>query len=569
MSVLFRRKERALEVPVPGAGMDPAVMARAQAGLWAGGALIALLVAILPHPHEAYTFGFLVVAGIATATAGIINARAGRLPRWILHLASLVGTALISLCIYFSGERLGAPSTDNEMLYLWIALYSAYFFSLRQAGLQLAWVAVAYWVVLAISAPSSVFAARWAETVGTLAVAAVLVQALRNRLMDLVDRLADAARTDPLTGLQNRRGFEESFGVEVERARRHNRPLTVLLGDLDHFKRVNDRLGHPAGDVALKRAGELLRTGRRRIDLVARAGGEEFAVILPETGEGDAFLVSERMRTAVERAFEDSPVPITMTFGLATFPGHGTTADALLSSADQALYAAKELGRNRTVIFSEQLGDATSQPGDREVHLDTLLALAEAIDLRDSRTADHSKTVGRYSGLIAAELGLGPGHVRRIEIAGRLHDVGKVGLPDSILRKPGPLDDAEWEAMRRHPQIGADILGSGHFEDIRGWILAHHESPDGKGYPFGLSGEEIPLEARILSAADAYEAMTADRVYRAALGVDQARDELGRCAGSQFDPRVVGAFLRALQREDRQTAAPAAAVAGGSDPAGH
>src|SRR3954453_4877077 len=145
MSVLFRRKEHALEVPVPGAGLDLAVMAKAQAGLWVGGALLALVVAVLPPPREANTLGFLVVAGAATAAAGIINARAGTLPRWLLQLAPLVGTALISLCIFFSGERKGAPSTDNEMLYLWVALYSAYFFSLRQAALQVAWVALAYW----------------------------------------------------------------------------------------------------------------------------------------------------------------------------------------------------------------------------------------------------------------------------------------------------------------------------------------------------------------------------------------------------------------------------------------
>src|SRR3954470_10259650 len=145
MSVLFRRKEHALEVPVPGAGLDLAVMAKAQAGLWVGGALIALVVAILPHPREANTLGFLVVAGAATAGAGVINSCAGILPRWLLQAAPLIGTGLISLCIYFSGERHGAPSTDNEMLYLWVALYSAYFFSLRQAALQVAWVALAYW----------------------------------------------------------------------------------------------------------------------------------------------------------------------------------------------------------------------------------------------------------------------------------------------------------------------------------------------------------------------------------------------------------------------------------------
>jgi HD-GYP domain-containing protein (c-di-GMP phosphodiesterase class II) len=289
-------------------------------------------------------------------------------------------------------------------------------------------------------------------------------------------------------------------------------------------------------------------------------------VILPETGEGDAFLVSERMRQAVENAFVDRPVPITMSFGLATFPGHGTTADALLSSADQALYAAKELGRNRTVIFSDELTETGGgRAGDREVHLDTLLALAEAIDLRDGRTADHSRTVGRYAGMIAEGLGLGPGHVRRVEIAGKLHDIGKVGLPDSILCKPGPLTDDEWAEMRRHPQIGGDILGSGHFEDIRGWILAHHERPDGEGYPLRLSGDEIPLESRILAVADAYEAMTADRVYRPAVGVQEGRAELRRCAGSQFDPRVVRAFLGVLEREDRETSAPA--IAAGSDPA--
>jgi diguanylate cyclase (GGDEF)-like protein len=559
MSV-FRRKEP-VEVPVPGSGMDLRVMARAQAGLWAGGALIALLVGVLPHPDEAWQSGFFIVAALAGSIAALIHWRAGKIPRWLLQLLPLLGTGLISLCIYFSGERLGAPSTDNEMLYLWVALYSAYFFSLRAAAVQIVWVAVAYWIVLAVSSPASVFAARWAETVGTLAVAVVLLQALRNRLVDLVDRLADAARTDPLTGLQNRRGFEEAFGLEVERARRHDRPLTVLLGDLDHFKRVNDRLGHPAGDAALMRAGELLRAGRRRIDLVARAGGEEFAVILPETGERDAYLVAERMRAAVEDAFADRPVPITMSFGLATFPGHGTTADSLLASADQALYAAKELGRNRTVIFSDELSDAGGQAGEREVHLDTLLSLAEAIDLRDTGTADHSSVVGHYAGMIAAQLGLGPGHVRRIEIAGRLHDVGKVGLPDTILRKPSALTAEEWEQMKRHPEIGADILGSGHFEDIRAWILAHHERPDGKGYPRGLSGDEVPLESQILAVADAYEAMTADRVYRDAIGADEARAELRRCAGTQFDPRVVVAFLAALEQESRESAA-----VGGSDP---
>jgi diguanylate cyclase (GGDEF)-like protein len=567
MSAFLRRTEPALDVPVPmpGAAASADVMARAQAGLWLGGALISLLVAILPHPSEQFTPGFLAVAGVAAVAALVINRRAGRLPGWALQLAAFGGTVLITLCILFSGEREGAAATDNEMLYLWIAIYSAYFFTARQAMAQLVWIAVAYWTVLAVSVASQdVFATRWLETVGTLALAMILVQTLRHRLADLVQRLADAARTDPLTGLQNRRGFEETFGTEVERARRHDRALSVLVGDLDHFKRVNDRLGHPAGDAALQRVGEILRTGRRRIDKVARTGGEEFALILPETAQRDAYLVAEKLRVAVERAFCDRPVPMTMSFGLSTFPRDGTTVDALLASADQALYAAKDLSRNRTVIFSDEVASPDGTSGESgEVHLETLLALAEALDLRDNGTADHSQSVGRYCAMIGRELGFGAGHVQRLEIAGTLHDVGKIGMPDAILRKPDELNDQEWVEMRRHPEIGAEILGNGHFDDIRDWIRAHHERPDGRGYPLGVSGEEIPIEARILAVADAYEAMTADRVYRKSLGADAARAELRRCAGAQFDPHIVKAFLAALDREASEPVV--ASVPGGSD----
>jgi len=181
------------------------------------------------------------------------------------------------------------------------------------------------------------------------------------------------------------------------------------------------------------------------------------------------------------------------------------------------------------------------------MHVATIISLAEALDLRDAGTADHSQTVGRYSALTARELGLDPRRAGRVRLAGVLHDVGKVGLPDSVLRKPGPLTDEEWAEMRRHPEIGARILSSGEFDDIRPWVLAHHERPDGEGYPVGLAGDEIPLEARIVAVADAYEAMTADRVYRPALGAEEAREELLRDAGTQFDERVVDAFLSAVR----------------------
>ena len=540
---------------------DPLVMARLQSWLWTGGAVLPLLIAVIPHPPQATEVAFYAAGAASAVMAALLRWRAGRIPVLGLQLSAALGTAVITACIYFSGERLGASASDIEMLYVWIALYSAYFFSMRAAAAQIAFIAVAYWTVLALTSDPSLVGARFAQTVGTLGMVAVIVQTLRNRLSLLVNRLADTARSDPLTGLQNRRGFEETFAVEVERARRHDRVLTVLVGDLDHFKRVNDRLGHPAGDAALEYAGELLDSSHRRIDTVARTGGEKFALILPETPEKDGYLVAENLRSAIEAAFRDDPVPLTVSFGIASFPTHGSTAEALLSAADRALDAAKDLGRNRSVIFSEEIETLAEGSGaSRETHLATLLALAEALDLRDTGTADHSETVGRYSAMIARRLGLGTGHVRRIEIAGRLHDIGKIGMPDSILAKAGPLTEGESSQMKRHPEIGADILGSRHFDDIRGWILAHHERPDGKGYPHRLSADEIPLEARILAVADAYEAMTADRVYSSAIGAEAARAELLRHAGKQFDERVVEVFLAGLaegQPGVRATPAPA------------
>jgi diguanylate cyclase (GGDEF)-like protein len=558
-----RQDAASVDMPVPGLTANLEVMARMQCGLWVGGALISFLVAALPHPSEVFTQGFVGAGALSALIALYLHLRAGRVSLRTLQGLGYLGTALISLCVYFSGERKGAPASDTEMLYLWIAIYSAYFFHTRQVVFQLGFLAIAYYAVLAASSDPSVFAVRWAETVGTLVVAGSLVQALRNRVNELVHRLSDAARTDPLTGLRNRRAFEETIGAEVERARRGQRPLSVLVGDLDHFKAVNDRFGHPAGDAALIRVGQLLTSVRREIDPVARTGGEEFALILPDTAEQDAYLVSERLRSAVEKAFNDESVPLTMSFGLASFPDHGATAEALLAAADQALYAAKELGRNRTVVFSREIAmiapTVDGHHEQTEVHLATMLSLAEALDLRDNGTADHSQTVGRYCALIAEELALPPDRIKRIQIAGILHDIGKIGLPDSVLRKQGGLNEGERAQVRRHPEIGAEILNSGNVEDIRSWILAHHERPDGRGYPNRLSGEEIPLEARILAVADAYEAMTADRVYRAAIAKQSARAELLRCAGTQFDPRVVAAFLAALDREgERLVTTPAA-----------
>jgi putative nucleotidyltransferase with HDIG domain len=239
---------------------------------------------------------------------------------------------------------------------------------------------------------------------------------------------------------------------------------------------------------------------------------------------------------------------------VAVYPEHGQRVGELLGAADEAMRAAKALGRDRVVLYSPEVTNTLGMAGGRrsvedQAQLATVLSLAEALDQRDSSTARHSQTVGRLCELMADELGYEPDHVQRIRLAGILHDIGKIGVPDSILWKPGPLTSDEVEQMRRHPEIAARILSAGEMDDIRGWIRAHHERPDGKGYPEGLRGEQIPEEAAILAVADAYEAMISDRIYRMAIGPEAARDELERCSGTQFEPRVVEGLLAALDRE--------------------
>src|SRR4051812_8047014 len=276
MSSSSRGDAPAVDLPVSGLTASTELMARMQSGLWAGGALISLLVAVLPHPSQTYARGFVGVALVALAAALLLRRRASRMTLRQLQALGFIGTALITLCVFMTGENRGAAATDLEMLYFWVAIYAAYFFNRRQAAAQIVWVSIAYGAVLALTSNPDTFAIRWAETSCTLAVAGILVQALRERIEELVRRLSDAARTDPLTGLQNRRAFEEIFKAELERSRRNHRPLVVLVGDLDHFKFVNDHFGHPAGDAALVKVGQLLSSSRREIDPVARTGGEEF-----------------------------------------------------------------------------------------------------------------------------------------------------------------------------------------------------------------------------------------------------------------------------------------------------
>jgi len=536
-----------------GASLQASLVAKVLAALFAAGASLAALTVILPHPAGANELGLLAVVAGAYLTALALYTQAAKLPAWTLPPTLAWGSTLITGVAYFSGE---SPS-PLVFFYLWVFLYASYFFTHRQAAAQIVFVGLAYGTLLLAKAPLSAIPAWWLVGMGTLLVGAIVIMVIRARIELLIARLYDAARTDPLTKLSNRRGFRELLDLELERARRSGTAMGLLVGDLDDFKDVNDRSGHQVGDLALQRVARLLCAGKREIDAAARVGGEEFALIVPDTERDEALALAERLRRAVYNEFAGEQTPLTISFGLSVYPEHGETAASLLHAADQALYAAKESGRNRTVRHSPALRLELPSPSDMhdiqgERFVMAVLDMAEAVDLRFSGSARHSETVGRYAEMTARELGLPEWRISRIRLAGILHDIGKAGVPNSILHKPGPLTVEEYEQIKRHPELGAQMIEHVSLSDVREWVAMHHERPDGLGYPLGLFAGSIALEARIVAVADAYEAMTSDRPYRDSIGYDAALAELRHGAGTQFDALVVGAFIAALARDARR-----------------
>jgi diguanylate cyclase (GGDEF)-like protein len=517
-------------------------MARWGATAFALAGAFGLLSLVLPDT-EVNDDTLLLAVSIASLAASLaLSVAYDRMPVPGFHVAIAALSAATGVAVY----AWGPASSYGPLPYLWVTLFAFSFFSAPAALAHLGLAMAGFALALAVESPSASHVDGWLATTVTLLAAGMLVLALRDRMSQEIAGLADAAHRDALTELLNRRGFEELFDLELERARRAEGPLSLIVGDLDRFKRVNDEHGHPAGDDALRRVARALGSCKRGFDVAARIGGEEFALLAVNSDAHGAYMLAERIRGEIETAGDG----LTASFGIATFPLHGGSPEALLRAADQALYAAKRLGRNRTVISSAEVSGILARPpvgsDDGQVELASLLSLAEALDMRDSGSVSHCHRVGRLAELTARELGLAPDAVERVRLAGILHDVGRVGIPDSLVRKSGPLSEEEWRLVRGHPEIGARLIETTDCDDIRSWILFHHERPDGRGYPAGHAWEEVPLEARILAVADAYEAITSDRPYRGALAVEDAAMLLRKGAGRQFDAQVVDALLRAV-----------------------
>jgi diguanylate cyclase (GGDEF)-like protein len=381
-------------------------------------------------------------------------------------------------------------------------------------------------------------------------------------------RMQQAALTDPLTGLPNHGAIIMRIETELLHCQSSQRNCAIIFVDVDHFKRINDTWGHAAGDAALHTVGQRLHAGIRKHDYIGRYGGEEFAILLSDIDQSEALDLAERLRCSIaetpclwQQAETQSviPIPLTASFGVATYPLDGLSARELLDMADTAMYTAKHTGRNRVCLPDDErnmaplTGDKNQQPPQysEQSVLQTISTMAA---FHDQDTQAHANRMIRLAEATMQALGRSQDEIVLLRLAAQVHDIGKIGIPEAILQKPGPLTRNEWAVMRRHPQIGQQILtqAKGHFGLVSHIVVAHHERWDGEGYPYGLAQQEIPLGARLLSVIDTYDAMTSARPYRQALSRAAAREELQRCAGTQLDPQVVDAFLQVLHTQEPQ-----------------
>jgi diguanylate cyclase (GGDEF)-like protein/putative nucleotidyltransferase with HDIG domain len=358
------------------------------------------------------------------------------------------------------------------------------------------------------------------------------------------------AETDALTLLRNHRCFQTDLREALALGASTRSRLSLVLVDIDNFKSINDRFGHPVGDQVLTILATLLRDeyGDAR---AYRIGGEEFALLLPDEGDQAAYGAMERLHARLWQTAFPHGEPVTVSAGIASYPDTASDRDELLRVADGALYWAKDHGKNRSCVYSPTVvriytPDELAETAERHARLRAAEGLIRVVDAKDTYAGAHSQSVSRLVEGIARAMGLDDETVEQVRLAGLLHDLGKIAIPDRILQKPGKLDPDELRIMREHAELGYRLLEGLGVSPVDRWIRHHHEWWDGSGYPLGLAGEDIPLGSRIILVADAFDAMTSDRVYRKAMAREDAFAELRRCAGYHFDPTVVDVLLTAL-----------------------
>ena len=359
--------------------------------------------------------------------------------------------------------------------------------------------------------------------------------------------------TDELTKFYNHRYFQETANSWILNRKYPRFGLAII--DIDQFKIYNDLYGHASGDLALKRIAEIIRTTTTETDLLVRFGGEEFVVLYPDKTPEEVFEQAEEIRDNVEHAFllsDDIREFLTVTVGISNYDINGTTLEELITKADKAVLQGKQSGRNKTIVYQENMNSTSAdkqvQEKIKDAFVSSIYALAATIDAKDHYTYGHSNNVAVLSEALARNAGFDQRQIEIVRNAGLLHDIGKVGIPESVLSKPGFLTDQEYEIMKGHVVQSINIIKHiPNLIDTVPVVISHHERYDGKGYPRGIKGENIPILGRVICIADAFDAMTTDRPYRKGLSLEQAIYELKKNAGKQFDPILVDTFIEMAQ----------------------
>jgi diguanylate cyclase (GGDEF)-like protein/putative nucleotidyltransferase with HDIG domain len=382
--------------------------------------------------------------------------------------------------------------------------------------------------------------------------------------------------TDPLTGVGSRRLLEDKLAAECVRARRYKRPFSVAIIDLDHFKMINDTLGHATGDEAIRRLATCMKSQKRSPDVLARYGGDEFVIVLPETTAADAKILLERIRLLVKEIHLGQESPLSISCGIAECDMERDDSREVMRRADLALYEAKNAGRDCVRLWDSTMGQRHGA-GDLEVDrikklqrrivglsekaekmfMESIWGLVQALEAKDVYAKTHSENVMRYAVCVAETMELGAKHIELIQRAAMIHDIGKIGVPDAILFKPDDLTAHERVVIEQHPLIAVRILEKMSFlERELAIVRHHHEKWNGQGYPDHLTRTAIPLGARILAVADTFDALTATRAYHASRTVSEALGMLKDSAGYEFDPEVIAAMAGWVEALSRRLAKP-------------
>jgi diguanylate cyclase (GGDEF)-like protein len=500
--------------------LDAELMARAQPLVWFTGSAIFLLVVLTGGVNPDVTVPFLAIDALGWAMAVTMFLGRDRLPDWFEEFSQYVGIAIVSAIVALDGDE----TSFFALFYLWLAVQATYFAPWRRAIGQGAVMALGYAIAIAIAADGAFPFVRWLMLVSTAFVIGALVAYMRDRNLTLMRQLNLAAETDELTGLGNRRLLLTDLEAAIEAATPED-PRMLALFDLDGFKTYNDLYGHPAGDALLRRLGITLSDAVQPAGDAYRLGGDEFCVLaaVDAAGAGPVVAGGRAALTAEGEGFE-----VGASSGSVMLPAEADNVSDALRTADQRMYASK----------GSRAGASQRQARD---------LLLRVLDAREPALRDRQEGVSQRAAELGRRLGMDSEELDVLVRAAELHDIGKIGLPEGVLEKPGPLDQLERELVETHTLIGQRILGAAPaMAPVAKLVRSSHERWDGDGYPDGLSGEDIPLAARVIFVCDAFEAMTSERPYRKTYDTASALDELRAGAGSQFDPEVVDRFCELI-----------------------